>query len=309
MVPPSKQNRGALLALFFTILLLTVTSWNLYYDFPTAIIAQSNSSVHNLVPTNQQDLSALRAAAILETRPLENLIPLILHFSVILGPGWPIHVFTSLANTEAFHNSSALTRLVRSGGVVLRELPKGVPDDFAFHETYKFSSFLTQNWFWEHMAPAMYVLLFSADSILCSRADKSLDDFLGYDLIIPQTVEGRYVRSGMSLRKRETMLKLIKELDWNAERLGNTDLEEKRKVNSEALWVWRKLQEDSESGDKKVKLPTKGLMSSYAMNDVWEDRPIGYAHVKNQHDRLDEIMRWCPEYSLAMTDEQRDDQE
>jgi len=293
------QNRGAVLTLFVTILLLIITGSILYYDYPNTKVAESDLRVHFSAPSNQQNLNATRAAAILETRPLENLVPLILHFSVTLGPEWPIHVFTSSSNKNAFQKSSAFARLVKSGAIVLRELPRGIPDDFAFHESYKQSSFLTQKWFWEQIAPAEYVFLFNADSMICSRAEKSLNDFLGYDLVIPQKDTGEDLSGGISLRRRSSMLRVLEESDWNPERSGNAELGGKAKAGAEASWFWSKLEGFAESDSEDVNLPTKELMGSFAMDEVWQEKPFGYVQVQNEHDRLEEITTWCPEYSLA----------
>ena len=299
----SHQNRGPILALVVTILLLGITVWRLYHDYPDTIAPQRNSKIHVSVPNKQQDPEILRAAAILETRPLDNLIPLILHFSAVLGPKWPIHIFTSSSNRGRLQKAPAIVRLVMSGAVLLRELPKGVPDDFAFHESYKMSRFLTRDWFWEQMAPAEYVFLFNADSVLCSRADRTLDDFLGYDLVMPELGEDEDLSGETSLRKRNTILKIIEKSDWKPETLGKAELGEKTKTGSEALWFWRKLKEDLESGIKNVKLPTKEVMRSFAMDKLWQDKPFGYANVRNWYERSEEIINWCPEYSLAVRDE------
>ena len=70
------------------------------------------------------------------------------------------------------------------------------------------SVFLTSPWFWEQFEPAHRVLIFQADSILCSNSKLSVDDFLEFDLagapIAPQF--GRGYNGGLSLRNPKLML-------------------------------------------------------------------------------------------------------
>ena len=300
-----KKNRFAIIVLVITVILLffsrLTTSWDLYTESGFQPNQQKPSG------TNQNDENfPTKVAAILETRPLENLIPLIVHFSSVLGPEWPIHIFTSPDNRKAFQKSAAFTRQVKAGYLHLEDLPLGVPSDFAFHEPALFSEFMTQAWFWEKLAPAEHVLMFRADSMICAHSERSADDFLEYDFIgapFDEKDAEKGVSGGLSLRNRQMMLDITKNSNWANERTGDRDESGRRKVNFEDQWFWEKMKKFPAAGDgrKKAKLPSMKTASEFAVGSVWVDKPLGYDLGNKSHDsRMEEILRWCPEYSMTV---------
>lgn len=168
-----------------------------------------------------------KVAIIIEDRPKQNLIPLILHFGTVLGPTWPIIIYTSLENLPHFQTSAPLRRFFAAGIVQIRMLPSSV----LFSSSDDFSRFLATPWIWEQLAPASHVLLFQADSMLCSNAARSVEDFFDYDFVgAPIRAElGAGMNGGLSLRKRETMLRVTTEFEW-AETQGERRFEDK--------WFW-----------------------------------------------------------------------
>jgi hypothetical protein len=68
----------------------------------------------------------IRAPVIIETRRSGNIVPLILHFSAVLGPTWPVITYTDAENFGSFSTSAALVRHQRSGRIVVRALSQGV---------------------------------------------------------------------------------------------------------------------------------------------------------------------------------------
>jgi len=70
------------------------------------------------------------------------------------------------------------------------------------------------------MAPAKHLLMFQSDSMLCSNAARSVDDFFEYDFIGAPIAEhlGEGMNGGLSLRKRETMLRILDEWDWEKDK-------------------------------------------------------------------------------------------
>jgi hypothetical protein len=115
---------------------------------------------------NQHDIYPLgkiikgnKVATITDNRPLDNLVPLILHFSAVLGPEWPIVVFTGPSPPPAF-KSAPFLRLIEAGSIQVVPLS----DTVKFYNTFSVSAYLTDPWFWEMLAPADHVLLFQADS-------------------------------------------------------------------------------------------------------------------------------------------------
>jgi len=156
--------------------------------------------------------SSKKAAVIIETRRSGGIVPLILHFSAVLGPDWPVIIYTSAENFGSFSTSHALARHQRSGRVVVRPLAEGV----YFPSWDSVSDFLTTPWLWKDLAPAEHILIFQVDSILCANAVRSVEDFFEYDLIgAPIAANwGVGFNGGLSLRKRSTILRVLEEFSW-----------------------------------------------------------------------------------------------
>jgi hypothetical protein len=114
----SKELQKAAAALAITFMLLFVarlatsydrhlaTSVHLDLDSQDESIENPNAIFHGPNPpppaagqvtsTNKTTAhSSNKIAVILKSRPLPHLLPLLLHFSTVLGTDWPIHVFTS----------------------------------------------------------------------------------------------------------------------------------------------------------------------------------------------------------------------
>ena len=219
-----------------------------------------------------------KIATIIENRPLPNLVPIILHFAVMLGPDWPIRIFHSSENAALLYKSSALARLVSNGHVKLIEstLSLGSHD--------KVSELLTRPWFWNQLAPATHVLLFQADSILCSNSPHKVEDYLEYDFIgapiDPQYGHG--YNGGLSLRNRTKMLEIIDSFDWN----------ETRKFEDQ--WFYEKLQVMPSN------LPPPDVACTFSVETMWYPTPLGVHQIERwQGANLAELQEWCPEYKLA----------
>jgi hypothetical protein len=157
-----------------------------------------------------------KIAVMIEDRPRKNLIPLILHFSSVLGHSWPIVIYTSSENLGIFSSSAALGRHLRSGIVSIRILPSTV----LFTNSDSVSAFMTKPWLWENLAPATYILIFQSDSMLCANAARSVEDFFEYDFVgAPIAAHlGAGMNGGLSLRKRETFLRILDEWNWETDK-------------------------------------------------------------------------------------------
>lgn len=153
-----------------------------------------------------------KAAVIVETRFRTNLIPLILHFSSVLGPSWPILIYTSPESVGMFATSAALARYIQTGTIQVRLLPQTV----LFTNSDSVNKFMTDSWFWEDLDPIEHVLIFQSDSMLCANAARSVDDFFDYDLVGAPIAKNLGVgyNGGLSLRKRSTILRVLEDYDW-----------------------------------------------------------------------------------------------
>ncbi len=169
---------------------------------------------HSVSPSlmNANGTDSSKAAVIVETRFRMNLIPLILHFASVLGPSWPIIIYTSVEAINSFATSAALKRYIKTGTVTLRLLPQ----ETFFTNSDSVNKFMTETWLWESLDPAEHVLLFQSDSMLCGNAARSVDDYLHYDLVGAPIRKGLGVgyNGGLSLRKRSTTLKVLERWSW-----------------------------------------------------------------------------------------------
>jgi len=174
-----------------------------------------NPSTSDLATTFNSSPSdpAKKVAVIIENRPLMNVIPLIMHFAGVLGEDWPIIVYTKAENIGLFSASAAFQRLVKVGRIEMRTLPLTVLID----NSESVSLFLTKPWFWESLAPAEHVLMFQSDSMLCSNAARSVDDFIEWDFIGAPIAKGKGAgyNGGLSLRRRSKILEVISKWDFS----------------------------------------------------------------------------------------------
>lgn len=237
-------------------------------------------------------ISSQKAAAIVENRPLENLVPITLHFSSVLGPEWPIHVFTSEENRVLFSESEPFQREVAVGRFHVRSLPE--EEKLSSHASV--SAFFTKPWFWEQLAPAEHLLLFQADSILCTKAPQKVEDFLQYDFVGAPVREGLGMgyNGGLSIRNRTMCLEIVNNFDWQVERHGDHS---EGNVDYEDQWFGKKMREFAGSN-----LPTPEVAMKFSVETMWYEKPLGF-HQPNiwQPEHMEEIYHWCPEYRMCTT--------
>ena len=153
-----------------------------------------------------------KVAVLVETRVQPKLIPLLVHFAIVLGPTWPIIIYTYQKSIEQLSHSSSLARHIRSGQIQLRTMSPNI----TFPNTEYYSEFLTRKSFWEELAPAEHVLIFQSDSVLCAAAPLSVDDFFEWDFIgAPIDAEhGHGYNGGLSLRKWSSTMRVLNAFDW-----------------------------------------------------------------------------------------------
>jgi hypothetical protein len=249
-------------------------------------------------------MNSKNVATIIEDRPLANLAPLILHFASVLGPDWPIVLFTT---KDQAPNSVPFRRAVKEGRVIIKNLPPGT----AFADHSSVSEFLTRPWFWEQLAPASHVLMFQADSILCANSELRVDDFLKYDFVgapiaVPDSGDdghGEGYNGGLSLRNRAMVLDIVNRYSWTGEKeTGEISTEgcvtKRPCLKFEDQWFYHKMKEM-----EGARLPSVEVASTFAVETVWTDRPLGYHQVERWNsERMEEVKAWCPEYAMATTD-------
>ncbi|KAK6515962.1 hypothetical protein TWF281_004553 [Arthrobotrys megalospora] len=239
---------------------------------------------------------ASKVAAIADTSFTPRHIPLLMHYSGVLGPEWPIVYYTSQQTYETYlkpgvaNVSAVWTRALNEGRIEVRLLPTR----FQMTSRDGVNSFLTDKWMWEDLAPAKHVLIFQADAIICGNAHKTVDDFLEWDFIgATLTPEGRMYNGGLSLRNRQTILRILNQHDYQADTKAALF-----KFEGEDVWFSKHM---DLSG---AKLPSNEVALEFACEYHFHIRaqkqPMGYHKVhKAAPSKIDEIAEWCPEIHLA----------
>ncbi|KAH6720397.1 hypothetical protein DL95DRAFT_379012 [Leptodontidium sp. 2 PMI_412] len=248
-----------------------------------------------------------KAAVIVETRFRTNLIPLILHFSSVLGPSWPILIYTSPESVGMFATSAALARYIQTGTIQVRLLPQTV----LFTNSDSVNKFMTDSWFWEDLDPIEHVLIFQSDSMLCANAARSVDDFFDYDLVGAPIAKNLGVgyNGGLSLRKRSTILRVLEDYDW-----ATTQKEGDR---FEDQWFFNRMMElqaeEASEGikpkdDGAINLPTMEVARTFSVETIDYPHPLGVHQVHRWlDDQMVSLDEWCPEYKLCSVDHIVDD--
>ncbi|KAH8683141.1 hypothetical protein BGZ60DRAFT_359322, partial [Tricladium varicosporioides] len=243
-----------------------------------------------------------KAAVIIETRFRTNLIPLILHFGSVLGPTWPILIYTSAEAVGQFSASSAFGRYLKSGAVEVRILPQTT----LFTNSDSVNEFMTQSWLWEDLAPAEHILLFQSDSMLCANAARSVEDYFQYDFVGAPIAAGlgKGYNGGLSLRRRSSTLRILDEWDWETTKKEGDRFEDQ--------WYFNRLvelqdREEAEGinpeAEGAINLPSMEIARTFSVETIDYPHPLGVHQVhrwlKEQMVSLDD---WCPEYKLCSQD-------
>ena len=250
-------------------------------------------------------LNSVNVAAIIEDRPLSNLAPLLLHFSSVLGPDWPIVLFTNPWKNPLLDASAPFQRAVVEGRIVIKALPR----DTHFSDHAAVSKLLTEAWLWEQLAPAGHVLLFQADSILCSNSKLRMEQFLHYDFVgapIDTSAEGNAghgegLNGGLSLRNRTMVLDIIKHNSWQGEKDDGTISQGPCNTKAPCLkfedqWYYSKMK--ALGG----RFPSFEVAKTFAVETVWYDTPLGFHQVERWiGGEMEKVIEWCPEYKMVTT--------
>ncbi|KND87925.1 hypothetical protein TOPH_07409 [Tolypocladium ophioglossoides CBS 100239] len=218
------------------------------------------SPTHALVLTTSRSLqgvpqpspfNASKLALLVENRPLPILAPLTLHFISVLPPDWRVLFLGSPPSLAAINASAAIRTHARAGKLVLRPIPANM----STAGPEMISRFLTAPWLYETaVAPAEWLLVFQADSMLCANSKLDVDGFLGYDWLgAPWNPEGDWGgNGGLSLRRVSRIVDILR----NQERANDTEPED--------VWLTERLAHypNSRTANGSVSLTFSGEMHS-----------------------------------------------
>ncbi|RDL37122.1 Uncharacterized protein BP5553_04555 [Venustampulla echinocandica] len=266
------------------------------YEYYSSLTHTKNKTDPNL---NEDNISvnvstSNKVAVIVETRRSGGIVPLVLQFSAVLGPDWPVIIYTSAENFGTFSTSAALLRHQRSGRIIVRPLAEGV----YFPSWNSVSDFLTTPWLWNDLAPAEHILIFQSDSMLCGNSVRKVEDFFEYDFIGAPIHQnwGKGFNGGLSLRKRSTTLRVLDEWEWSADPKPEDQWYFDRMSELEE----RELEEGIEGG---VNLPSMEIARTFAVETIDYPHPLGlHQPTRFLQEHILSLDDWCPEYKLATTD-------
>ncbi|KAJ4388190.1 hypothetical protein N0V93_008797 [Gnomoniopsis smithogilvyi] len=220
-------------------------------------------------------------AVIIETSIIANLIPIMLHFSNVLGLNWGMTLFTLEENwTEPL--SPVFQRALTSGRIEIRFLP----EDVELTSSRGVSIFLTQPWIWEQLASAERVLLFQADSIICTKSEDIVDNYFMYDFV-GAPIDAKYgqgYNGGLSIRNPRLFLEVVKETDFLT---SGAEFEDQ--------FFYKKLKE------KNAEMPAEEIAKRFSVETVYYETPLGYHQPQRwQANNMRAIETWCPEVKMLI---------
>ncbi|KAJ4424502.1 hypothetical protein N0V82_000826 [Gnomoniopsis sp. IMI 355080] len=259
-------------------------------------------------------------ALIMEEDPsaVHNFVPVVTHFRKTLGPQWEMVILTRRGWT--IPQGLAFRNFLSSGAIKVRFLPPGL-DHFPSHPSV--SIFLTSPWLWETFQNVNRLLIFQPDSILCSKSNARVDDFLEWD-IIGAPMQSTWVDSragygnyeahpdaqgfngGLCIRNPRLFLDVARRYNFTDDLNAGPYYELPNFMRFEDHWFMRKI-EDTPELMSKVKLPPPEIAGKFSVETWWWDEPLGYHQPSRwQPDRYDEIIRWCPEVGMIYNQEMPD---
>ncbi|RDL35372.1 uncharacterized protein BP5553_07303 [Venustampulla echinocandica] len=258
-----------------------------------------------------------KVAVIVETTFRANLVPLLLHFGSVLGPSWPILIYTSVEGIGQFSTSSALGGYLKTGAIQIRTLPQSVflPNAAAMSEL------MTGTWLWESLAPAEHILFFQSDSMLCANAARSVDDYFQYDFVgaLIGAAKPKAYNGGLSLRKRSSILRVLEESSWHKNHRDkfedqwyyNRFVTQCTPPNPGCVLIpwddrFKEIQEQQEAEgidpetEGAINLPTVGVARTFSVESIDYPHPLGVQEVHRwNNDQMEKLTEWCPESKLC----------
>ncbi|KAG4028011.1 hypothetical protein MFRU_025g00770 [Monilinia fructicola] len=242
-------------------------------------------------PSPTSTLDPKKLAFMVETRPLPHLPLQLSHMASIVPPEWTFKFMgsnTSINYLLGFHH---LQNLVASKKLTFIHLPSRW--DVSSRESI--SQMFTDPELYKSLSPAEHLLVFQPDSILCTKAPTTLNDFIQYDYIgAPWSAQSTYGgNGGLSLRRVSSILKV---LEKERRKPGDGQLED--------LWFSNTLNklEGTRMANAKVS-------KSFSVESIWDEAPLGYhigwlgvhhGQIWDKPEYVSHIMNYCPEVKIIL---------
>lgn len=238
---------------------------------------------------------------------ISNFASVLVHFRGMLGPNWEVVILTRRG--WKIPDSLILRQFLSDGKIKVRFLPDGV--SFPTHPSV--SVFLTDPWLWETFEKVNRILMFQADSILCSNSKARVDDFLEWDFVgapvLPAYVDSkrpnaRSFNGGLSLRNPRIFAEIARTVNFTADLYSGPYKELPNNMRFEDHWfMWR----IDERPDLDAKIPPPEVAGQFSVETWYFDHPLGYHQPHRwQAERYGEIVDWCPEVGIIFNQEAPD---
>lgn len=286
--------------LIFAISFFLLVAMGFYY-WPTmtripikSLAGLSNNSPGPSSPASTKGLlDPTRVALLMETRPLPFLPALLSHFISVLEPTWSFRFVGSPTAMALIASSRALSLHIKSGKLVLTEIPPNYP----ITSQEAISATLTNLEFYkDFLAPAEWLLVFQADSIICAASKHSVEDWVSENytwLGAPWNLGVRGGNGGLSLRHVPPILKLLEK----ETRVAGSELEDR--------WLCDRL-----ATMPGANMPGPEIERHFSVEGVWTERPFGYhlrgsgktlvPEIWGNKTRRKEIFEYCPEVKIVL---------
>lgn len=208
-------------------------------------------------PTSPYD--PRKVALLVETRPVPHLPALFAHMTTVIPPEWTFKFMGSPAAIDFMRASPLIPRLEMSGKLELQLLP----DNYSLSSRESISQMFTDiHLYRELLSPAEHLLVWQPDSIFCSNAPSTLNDFLEWDWIgAPWSKTAEYGgNGGLSLRRVSKIVEVLN----NHKRMHNDGA-------LEDLWLTNQLHRLPGSN-----MPNANISKTFSVESVWDEQPLGY---------------------------------
>jgi hypothetical protein len=242
-----------------------------------------------------------KVALLIEDRPIPYLVPLLLHFLSVVPQDWSFRFLGSPAAHNLVLTSPAIQRAIAAQKLFLEPIP-------AQHKVTSRSALtrlFTDPWLYETwLYPAEWLFTFQSDSMICSRSNTTLNDFvdMGYAFLGAgkSTTNDPIaeLNGGISLRYVPSLIELLRTLP------RPTGYFAEDRYFSTGLWTLNN-----------TKCATGKEALHFAVEMVWDDeggmpfafhpyvagslfRGPGGPQEGHWHDNMDRAHLYCPEMGL-----------
>ncbi|APA08349.1 hypothetical protein SS1G_13279 [Sclerotinia sclerotiorum 1980 UF-70] len=249
----------------------------------------ASTKTESASPTSTLDPTKL--AFMVETRSLPHLPLQLTHMTSVIPQEWTFKFMgsnTSINYLLSFHH---LQDLVASKKLTLIPLPS----QWNVSSRESISQMFTDPELYKSLSPAEHLLIFQPDSIFCTKAPTTLNDFIQYDYIgAPWSAKSTHGgNGGLSLRRVSSILRV---LENERRKPGDGALED--------LWLSNALNRLEGS-----KMANAEVSKTFSVESVWDDAPLGYhigwlgVHHEQIWDKpnyVSHIMNYCPEVKIIL---------